>query len=231
MPADLAAAIACLGLRTRRVDDADQRQERQVRHQRQQVGIRVERGRVEVLLGRGHDPQALLTEPFVLGLEGVPDLVQRDGRTIGAVGVLGACQQLVGCALDEGTDDVLAGSVRHVVEGGHELVRGVEGQLGDARIPLAGQHRVGAALGGEHDQGALGRVTHQDTVLDHRVRAECERQHVLLQGHVGLPGRVRDLAHRRVALARDGVAPADDGHLDGGHLVERQGAGLVGVDG
>ena len=100
--------------------------------------------------------------------------------------VRGARQQLVGRALDIAPDDVLAGRVLHPVERGHELVGGVEGDLGDARIALPGEHRVGATLGSEHDQGALGGVADQGAVLDDRVGAQRHRQHVLVQGHVRL---------------------------------------------
>ena len=50
------------------------------------------------------------------------------------------------------------GLVGHAVERRHQLVGGVERQLGDARVALARQRRVDAALLRQHDQRALGRV-------------------------------------------------------------------------
>ena len=67
-------------------------------------------------------------------------------------------------------------------------------------------------------------------VPDLGIRAEGHRQQVRLERDVGLAAGVGDLPGRRVAGAGDRVAPPDDGHLDGGHLVHRQGAGLVGVE-
>ena len=72
--------------RPRRVDDADDGEERQPVDGRQQVGVRVERRRVEVLLAGRHDPQAHRPEPFVLGEVGVADLGDRDLGAVGAVG-------------------------------------------------------------------------------------------------------------------------------------------------
>ena len=45
----------------------------------------------------------------------------------------------------------------------------VKRQLGDPRVPFPGGDRVDAALGGQHDQRALGRVTDQLAVPDDRV--------------------------------------------------------------
>ena len=52
MPAAWAVRDGVLRGRPRRVDDADDREQLQAVEQRQQVGVRVERGRVEVLAGR-----------------------------------------------------------------------------------------------------------------------------------------------------------------------------------
>ena len=96
--------------------------------------------RVEVALGGRHDPQALGAEALVLRHVRVADLARP--ATVppsGAIGVRGPGQQLVGRALDVGADDGAAVLVRHLVEGGHELVGGVERDLGDARVLLAGQ--------------------------------------------------------------------------------------------
>ena len=62
------------GLGPRRVDDADERQEPKVGDERQQVGVRIERLRVEVPLGGRQDAQALRAEPVVLGEVRLADL-------------------------------------------------------------------------------------------------------------------------------------------------------------
>ena len=49
----------------------------QVDDERQEVGVRVERRRIEVALGGRHDPQALGAEPVVLGEVRLADLVDR----------------------------------------------------------------------------------------------------------------------------------------------------------
>ena len=79
---DLDAGGLCLGdgvagLGARRVDDPDDGQELEVADQWQEVGVRVERGRIEVALAGGHDPQALGAESVVLGEERLADLVDR----------------------------------------------------------------------------------------------------------------------------------------------------------
>ena len=71
--------------------------------------------------------------------------------------------------------------VLHGVEGGHHLVGRVERQRGDPRVLLAGERRVDTALGGEHDQRALGRVADQRAVADLGVGAQGHRQQVLLE--------------------------------------------------
>ena len=115
-------------------------------------------------------------------------------RAIRADGVGGTGQQLVGRPLDVAPDDVAAGLVLHGVERGHELVGGVERHLGEPRVALAGEHRVDAALGREHHERALGRVTDERAVLDDRVGAERHRHQVALERHVALAGRAGDLA-------------------------------------
>ncbi len=96
-----------LGLGPRRVDDAHEGEQRDARDERQQVGRRVERRRIEVQLAGRHDPQALLAQPLVLREVGVPQLVDRDRHAVRAVRVRGARQELVGCPLDVAPDDVL----------------------------------------------------------------------------------------------------------------------------
>ncbi len=154
------------------------------------------------------------------------------GRVLpsGRDGVLGTGQQLVRRPLDVHPDDVAAVLGLHPVERGHQLVGGVERNLGDARIALAGGDRVHAALGGQHDERALGGVAHEPAVLGDGVGAQRHRQQVALERHLAGAALAGDVALGRVAVAGDGEAVADDRHLDGGHLVQRQGAGLVGVD-
>ena len=121
--------------------------------------------------------------------------------------------------------------IGHPMERGHELVGGIERQRRDPRISLACECRVHTALRGEDDEGALGRVADERTVLHLGVRAEGHRHVELLELPLRLPADLGDLAVGRIALSGDRVAPTDDGHLDGRHLVERERAGLVGVDG
>ena len=80
--------------------------------------------------------------------------------------------------------------VLHRVERGHHLVGRVERQRRDARVLLAGERRVDAALGGEHDERALGRVADERAVADLGVGAQGHRQQVLLERDVGLAAGV-----------------------------------------
>ncbi len=89
-----------------------------------------------------------------------------------------------------------------------------------------------ATLAGEHHQGTLGRIADQLPVAGDRVRGQHHGQQELLEVLiVEVATFVEDGAGRAVARAADLVATAHRGHLDGGHLVEGEGAGLVGVDG
>ena len=188
---------------------------------------------VEVLARGRHDAQALAGEPLVLlqvaRLEGLVDRGRRECR----VEVRrGPGEQLVGRALDEAADDLLPRVVGHAMERGHELVGGVERQLGHARVALARRADAHAALLGEHDERALGRVADHLAGGGHdRVGGERHREHELLERHVRLAGDLRDGALGRVAAAGDRVAAAGDRQLDRGHLVERERSGLVRADG
>ena len=219
--------------RPRRVDDAHERERRQPVQQREEVGVRVERRRVEVLPPCREDAETLLAEPLVLGLVALlePGVDLDQVEVVRRERLRRAGEQLVGRALDEAADDVAARLVLHPVEGRHQLVRGVERQLRDPRIRLARRDRGEPALLAEHDEGALGRVPDQLAVVDDRVAGEHQRLHELLEVDVRLSRDLLDHALGRVAVAVDRVAAARDRQLHRGHLVERQRPGLVGVDG
>ena len=221
-----------LGGGPRRVDDSHQGEHLQIGDQREQVGGRVKGRRVEVLASGGQHAQALLAQPLVLGH--VPVAECSAGRLRAAVGVAdgaGAGQQLVGSAFHVTPDHFFPGAVSHAVERGHQLVGGVERQLGDPRVRLPGGRGVHAALGGQGDQRALGGVADQlACLIDHGVRRQDHRQQELIERNRRLARHVRDLSLGRVSLAFDGVLAAADGHRHGCHLVQRERPGLVRVD-
>ena len=163
-----------LGLGARRVDDPDHGQQGQVLDQAEQVAGGVEGRRVEVALGHHHHPLARLGDA-VVGLRGQRAVLVGD-RDQGPVGIpVGAAarDQHVRGALDIAAHHRLAARAGHLVEGGHELVVGVERHLGDPGVAAAGLLDVEPALGREHDQGALGRVADQvspsSTASAHRI--------------------------------------------------------------
>ena len=77
--------------------------------------------------------------------------------------------------------------IPHRVEGGHHLVGRIERQRCDPRVPLAGEGRIHAALGGKDDQRTLGRIADEGAIADLGVRAQGHRQEVLLEGTSGWP--------------------------------------------
>jgi hypothetical protein len=143
----------CPGGGAGRVDDPDQGEQFRVGHEREQVGAGVEGGGVEVLARGGHHPQALLPQPLVLSQVQLAEFaVGRYRASVGVEDRRGAGEQLVGGALDEAADHFVSGLVFHPVERGHQLVGGVERELGDPRIRLPGGDGVYAALGRQRDQ-------------------------------------------------------------------------------
>ncbi len=74
--------------------------------------------------------------------------------------------------------------VGHLVERRHELVLGIERNLGDTREARAGVVDADAALLREHDQRAFGRVTDQRLAVEASVRAQRHRQHDLVEGEL-----------------------------------------------
>ena len=121
-------------------------------------------------------------------------------------------------------------SVLHLVEGRHQLVLGVERHLGHARVDAPRLVDVDPALLREHDERRLRRVSDDLAVANGGVVRERHRQQERLERRVRLARDAEDLAFGRVALAFDRVAPADDHELARRHLVERQRAGLVRAD-
>ena len=101
-------------------------------------------------------------------------------------------------ALDEGAHHRLALRVGHVVEGGHELVLGVEGHLRDPGIQPPGAVDADAALVGQHDQRALGGVA------DQAPRRPAGRPHTA--PWAAGPGRGRCWLRRRCAWCVGGGA-------------------------
>ena len=217
--------------RSGRVHDANQPQQLEIRDRDEQVARRVEGGGVEVLArGRDH-PEALLTESLVLGqipVRGVTIDLDRAAVRVPDGG--GPGQQLIGGALHEAPHDVPTRQVAHVVEGGHELVVGVERQLGDPRVGLPGRDGVDTTFRRQRNQGALGRVADELTVADDGVGGQHHRQQEVIHVHRLLAGDSGDGACGRVAGPVDRESTADQRHLHGGHLVQRQRPGLVGVD-
>ncbi len=126
-----------------------------------------------------------------------------------------------------------------VVKGGHELVGRIEGDFGDTRAVFGQVGRRQATLEGEGEQGALGRVADQLAVADAGIGAERRRlqqtfeiwRFFAVDRGAGLCFHGRsDLAVTAITLAADRKPLATEIKLAGRHLVEGQGAGLVGTD-
>ena len=199
--------------RPRRIDDAHERQQRHAVQQRQQVGGRVERGRVEVLAAGGHDPQALPAQALVLREVGRLELVgDRDRVQVRRIRREGAAgQQLVGRALDERADDVLARLVLHGMERGHHLVVGVERERGErAGTPRASRVGLTPPLAASTTSAPSVGSPMSVAVLHTGVGREDHGHQERVEGHVRLAGGAVDLALDRIAGAGDLVAAAGD---------------------
>ncbi len=179
----------CPGGRAGRVDDADQGKQLQPGDQREQVGAGVKRDRVDFLARDSDHPQALLAQPLVLGQVPLPELAVRRHRP-GVGGRRGPGQQLIGGAFDEAADDLPARRVFHRVERGHQLVGRIERQLGDPRVPFPGGDGGDAALGGQHDQRALGRGPDQLAVPDYARREQPDLHRVVVLAAERVPARL-----------------------------------------
>jgi hypothetical protein len=186
---------------------------------------RVERLGRDVLPGDRQDAHGLTGERLVLGNQpGAGGLVQVR-RAVWPEPGLRTAEQDVGCTLD-----VHAHHIAVVVEGGHELVGGVERDLGDPRAVLRQCLGVYPALGGQGEQGTLSGIADQGAIADTAVVAEGGGDQQGLQVPGRSPALGGDGALRSVALAADRQAMIAVEGGAGGHLVEGQGAGLVRAD-
>jgi hypothetical protein len=96
-----------------------------------------------------------------------------------------------------------------VVGGSHQLVGGVERNLGDARGLLARLDRVDPTLCCEHHERAFGRIADELTLTSDGVGGERHGQQVGLQVHFRQAADAGDLASGGIALARDGQPLAE----------------------
>ena len=210
------------------VDDPGHGQQGQVGDQAEQVAGGVEAGRVQVPGGHHHDPLAPLGHAVIgLGGQGAVVVGDRDQGPIRVPVGPATGDQHIGGALDIAAHHRLAARAGHVVEGGHELVVRIKGDLSDPGVAGPGLVDVQPTLGREHDQGPLGRVTDQVGAVQDRIRAQDHRQQIRVKVDVQAAD-MADLPLGRIALPGD-TEPmlTGDGQLPGGHLVQRQGAGLV----
>ena len=219
-----------LGLGPERVDDADEGGERQLAHLGPRVGLdRRELADGDPPDGEAEHPQPVLRQGPVGVEERLAGGLDRDLLAL-PERLRAQVEDHVGSALDD-LDQHLARPVVVALEGGHVLVGRVERHLRQARVLGPGQLGVGAELGGEHDQGRLGRVADDLAVVGHRgVAGQRQGERERAEVGYGAPGRGPHLALLAVAATLDRVPVAGEEELRRRHLVHREGAGLVGVD-
>ena len=155
----------------RRVDEADQSDQGELVRPGHQVA-----GRVEVT-GRDRSPGQCQHAQCVVG-EGGVRVDERDARGV-VERLLAVAGDPAGGSREQHVGRALQPHAHHVaivVEGGHELVRRVEGDLGDARTLLRERLGVDAALRGQRKQRTLGGVADEFAVADARVGAQGRRQ-------------------------------------------------------
>jgi hypothetical protein len=87
------------GLGPGRVDDADEGHELEALDQRQEVGVRVERRGVEVLLRRRQDPETQLAVALVLGHVGLAAVLDVDFLALGPTAELARARSWSGAPL------------------------------------------------------------------------------------------------------------------------------------
>src|SRR4051794_37563262 len=153
------------GLGAGGIDDTDHGEGGEVRHQAEQIGFGIEGSGIEITAGDDHDALTFGGHAVVF-VKGEVTIVVGDGENFAAREPVGATagDEDVGGTFDEGADYGGALLVSHVVEGGHELVFGVEGDFGDAGVGGASAIKVYTTFGCEDDKGAFGGVTDEGTV-------------------------------------------------------------------
>ena len=163
-------------LRAWRVEDADERKQREAAEVVEEIAVRIEGLGVEIALRRRHHPEPVLRQLFVGRDVPASDRVDGDCLSARVEGAAGPFEQLVGRTLDVAEDDLLPSFVCHLVVAGHQLVGRIERKGRDAGIRVPRLFGVDAALGGEDDERSLGRVAHELPVMDLGVRREHHRQ-------------------------------------------------------
>ncbi len=103
-----------------------------------------------------------------------------------------AGEEPVGRALHERADHLVPVVVAHPVEGGHELVGGVERERRHARIPVAGGAGADARLLGEDHHGALRRVADELAVANDGIGREDAANEVRVEPDLALARGARD---------------------------------------
>ena len=143
-----AGGHGCDGLVAGRIDDAGDAEEGE-------AGANIFRGQDGLVLIRGADSdcEEALSEPGGVVHAGAPsEFVDRD---IAGAGALGGASREDGFRRSFHDDEC---AVAVAVESGHEFVRGVERDGGDARVSVVELPRVESGFQAERDERAFGRL-------------------------------------------------------------------------
>ena len=160
-----------------RVDDADQGDELEIGHEGKQIARGIKRAGIEVAPCHREHSEPLSGEPIVLRQHTFAMFVRHGGGgPVGRHVPSRPGEQHIGGALDEAAHHRGA-VVVHLVEGGHQLVLGVERHFRDAGVEAPGLVDVDAALGRQDDERAFGRVPDARPITNHCVVGQGHRQH------------------------------------------------------
>ena len=126
--------------RTKRVDDAHHSHEPELLDVTHRVGLHGLLEPVQLTEPEGERPQTLLGHPAVGLQELLAGLLDRHLRAVPQLHVAAPIEDDVGAAFDQPEEPGAAATALqgHVVIGDHELVVGVEGNLGEPRVGPAG---------------------------------------------------------------------------------------------